>query len=410
MRPRLGACAIAIGLAACGTPGEPVATAPAEARAFEWHELASAPSARTEVAAAVDGDGLIVVVGGFAPDTVATVEIYDPSTDRWVAGPALPIAVNHAMAASVDGVVHVFGGYTSGGAPSNQAFALRGGSWETLPVMPEGRAAGGAATAGGLVYIAGGVGPSGLAASTLIFDPSTDAWTSGPALLRPREHLGVASVGSSVYAVGGRTGAGNLADAEIFEPSTGAWRRLPDMPTARGGLSAAGTANGFVVAPGGEDLGPGGTTFAEVEALDTERERWVSLPSMPSPRHGLGVVAIGDVVYTIAGGPTPGLSTADTLEAIDLTQLDTLDCLRRSPTAVGAPSRDEIDGTDGRDVIASLGGPDALEGGGGADRLCGGGSEDRLSGGPGKDRLHGGAGRDRCKEPGPDSRRQRCER
>jgi Kelch motif/RTX calcium-binding nonapeptide repeat (4 copies) len=409
--PRLVACSLAIGLAACATPGgDPRGTPQARARAFEWHELSLAPSARTEVAAAVDADGRIVVAGGFDPDTVATVEIYDPSTDRWVVGPSLPIAVHHAMAAAVDGVVHVFGGYTSSGDPSDQAFALRGDSWEALPVMPEGRAAGGAAAAGGHVYIAGGVGPSGLAASTLIFDPATAGWTTGPALLRPREHLGVAAVGSRVYVVGGRTASGNLADAEVFEPATGEWRRLPDMPTPRGGLSAAGTANGFVVAPGGEDLGPGGTTFPEVEALDVERERWVSLPSMPSPRHGLGVVAIGDTVYTIAGGPTPGLSSSATLEAIDLAKLDTLECLRGAPTTVGTPSRDLLSGSDGRDVIASLGGPDAVKGGEGADLLCGGGSEDRLAGGPGKDRLHGGAGRDRCREPGSSSRRLSCER
>ena len=411
MLPRLVLSLLTIGqLAACATPTERAGLPNTGTRPFEWHELASAPSARTEVAAAVDGDGLIVVAGGFAPETVATVEIYDPSTDRWVAGPSLPIAVNHAMATTVDGTVHVFGGNTSGGAPSNQAFALRNGSWEPLPSMPEGRAAGGAAVAGGDVYVAGGVGPSGLATSTLVFDSATATWTTAPGLLRPREHLGMAAVGPRVYVVGGRTGSGNLADAEVFEPSSGAWRRLPPMPTPRGGLSAAATAGGFVVAPGGEDLGPGGTTFPEVEALDVERERWVSLPSMPTPRHGLGVVAIGDVVYTVAGGPTPGLSLANTLEAIDLAKLDALECLRSSPTAVGAPTRDELVGTDERDVIASLGGPDTVKGGKGSDRLCGGGNEDSLAGGPGKDVLDGGAGRDRCRESGPASRRQSCER
>lgn len=276
--------------------------------------------------------------------------------------------------------------------------------------MPEGRAAGGAAVASGDVYIAGGVGPSGLAASTLVFDPTTATWTTGPGLLRPREHLGVAGVGSRLYVVGGRTGSGNLSDAEVFEPSVGAWRQLPDMPTPRGGLSAAGTANGFVVAPGGEDLGPGGNTFPQVEALDTVRERWVTLPPMPSPRHGLGVVAIRDVVYTVAGGPSPGLSTSGALESIDLTKLDRIECLRSAPTTIGAPTHDLLSGTRGRDVIAALGGRDRVQGGEGPDLLCGGGSDDRLSGGPGKDRLRGGTGRDRCREPGPASRRQSCER
>lgn len=410
MRLRVLAFGIGIAVAACAGPTVSTAPSAREARPLEWHRLTPAPTERTEVAAAVDGDGIVVVVGGFAPGTVATVELYDPAIDRWVAGPSLPIGVNHAMAATVGGVVHVFGGYTSTGAPSDRAFALRNDSWEPLPAMPEARAAAGAAVAAGKAYVAGGVGPSGLATSTLVFDPPAGTWTTAPGLLRPREHLGVAASGSRVYVVGGRTGTGNLPDAEVLDTSTGRWRELADMPTARGGLSAAATAGGFVVAPGGEDLGPGGSTFPQVEALDVETERWVTLPPMPSPRHGLGVVAIGDELYTIAGGPTPSLSVSGIVEAIDLAKLDSLECLNKAPSVVGSPSRDRVSGTESRDVIASLGGPDLLKGKGGADRLCGGADDDRLVGGGGKDRLLGGAGKDRCVERGPASRRRGCER
>lgn len=358
----------------------------------------------------MDGDGLVVLVGGFGSEsqTLATVEIYDPSQDRWVSGPSLPTPVNHAMGAAVGGTVYVMGGYTSSGAPSDQTFALRGNEWDPLAPMPEARGAGGAAAAAGKIYVAGGVGPSGLAASTLVLDPGTGTWSTAPGLLTPREHLGVASFGDRVYVVGGRTGSGNLADAEVFDPVTGTWQRLPDMPTPRGGLAAAAAANGFIVAPGGEDLTPGGTTFAEAEAFDVGRERWISLPPMPSPRHGLGVVAIGEAIYTLAGGPQPGLSHSGTVEAIDLADLESLSCAGRQPTIVGSPGRDALTGTDARDVIAGVGGPDVLEGMAGGDHLCGGAGNDRLIGGAGRDRLVGGPGRDRC--VGGGGRVTSCER
>jgi len=312
-------------LAACSSDAavSPPPESSADVPPLEWRRLSSAPTARTEPVAAVDGDGLIVLIGGFASpsQTVAAVEIYDPSRDRWVNGPSLPVAVNHAMAASVGGTVYVMGGYTSDGAPSDRTFALRGDGWDPLPPMPEARAAGGAAAAAGKIYVAGGVGPSGLAESTLVLDPEAGTWSAAPGLLSPREHLGVASFGDRIYAAGGRTGSGNLAHTEVLDPLTGSWQRLPDMPTPRGGLAAAATANGFIVAPGGEELTPGGTTFAEAEAFDVERERWISLPPMPSPRHGLGVVAIGETVFTLAGGPQPGLAFSGTVEAIDLTDL-----------------------------------------------------------------------------------------
>lgn len=362
--------------------------------------------------AAVDGDGLIVLVGGFGSEsqTVATVEIYDPSQDRWVSGPSLPVAVNHAMAATVAGTVYVMGGYTSNGAPSSQAFALEGNEWQPLPPMPEPRAAGGAASVAGQIYVTGGIGSSGLATTTLLLDPGTGTWSTAPGLLRPREHLGVAAFGTRVYAVGGRTGGGNLTDAEVFDLVSGSWSRLPDMPTARGGLAAAATASGFIVAPGGEELSAGGTTFPEVEAFDVDSERWVSLAPMPSPRHGLGVVGIGETIYTLAGGPQPGLAFSSTVEAIDLTDLELLECAGKQATVVGSPGPDSLAGAETTDVIASLDGADDLKGQGGRDYLCGGPGNDRLVGGAGRDRLVGGSGRDRCIERGRGSRLTSCER
>ncbi|MGH2691854.1 MAG: Kelch repeat-containing protein [Actinomycetota bacterium] len=409
MRPTT--LAVALVLAACTAPDGAVSASSSVARPFEWRRLSPAPTARTEPVAAVDGDGLVVLVGGFGSQsqTVATVEIYDPAKDRWISGPSLPIAVNHAMAATVGETVYVMGGYTSSGAPSSQAFALNGGQWQPLPPMPEPRAAGGAAAAAGNIYVAGGIGSSGLATSTLVFDPGTGSWSTAPGLRAPREHLGVAAFGARVYVVGGRTGAGDLADAEMFDPVSGSWSPLPDMPTARGGLAAGATANGFIVAPGGEELTPGGATYPDVEAFDVERERWISLPPMPSPRHGLGVVAIGETLYTLAGGPEPGLTFSSTVEAIDVTDLESLECAGKQTTVVGSPGPDVLTGTEATDVVASLDGNDVLEGGAGRDYLCGGPGDDRLVGGSGRDRLVGGSGRDRCIERG-NRRLTSCER
>ncbi len=119
--------------------------------------------------------------------------------------------------------------------------------------------------------------------------------------------------------MGGRTGglSGNLAAFEAFDARTGEWARLPDLPTRRGGLAAAATCNGRIVAVGGEAA----ETFAEVEAYDVGIGAWTALPDLPTPRHGLGVVAVGAVVYTLSGGPHPGLHVADATESIDTTPL-----------------------------------------------------------------------------------------
>jgi hypothetical protein len=313
------AVTVALTLVAVACMQEPRPPVP-EATGITWERLAAMPTPRTEVAAAL-ADGHIVVAGGFAPPdrTVSTVEVFDIASDTWRAGPDLPLAVNHAMAASVSGQVFVFGGYLEDGPASDAAFVLREGRWDTIAPMPEPRAAGGAAVAGGRIYVVGGVGPAGIATETLVFDPAAGSWSTAAGLNTPREHMGVAAYDERIYAIGGRAGSlDGFGDAEVYDPAVDEWTVLPDLPTPRGGMAATATSNGFVIAAGGEEQGG---TFEEVEAFDIEQERWVALPLMPTARHGLGVVADDTTVYVVAGGVNPGLSFSGALEAIDLASL-----------------------------------------------------------------------------------------
>lgn len=299
--------------------GSPTKPEGGSTQQLKWETLKPALSNRGEVAAAAAG-GEIYVIGGFGQDSssVGTVEVYDTKADSWERGPALPLEVNHPMAAALDGTVYSFGGYTGANnlsGATDRAFRLSGEKWQEIPRMPEVRAAAGAVSAAGKLFIAGGIGPTGLAQSTLVFDPKANKWSTAPVVPTRREHLGVASDGTTVYVVGGRaTGVGNLDSAEAFDPSSGTWRTLPSMPTARGGSAAAATSNGFVVSAGGE----ADRTFAEAEAYDIKQNKWISLPPMPTARHGLGVASVGTVVYVLTGGRTPGFSFSDLNETIDL--------------------------------------------------------------------------------------------
>ena len=59
----------------------------------------------------------------------------------------------------------------------------------------------------------------------------------------------------------------------------------------------------MIVSVGGEAE----ETIETVYAYNVAKRRWSRLPDMPTPRHGLGVVAFKGRVYTLAGGLHPGL-------------------------------------------------------------------------------------------------------
>src|SRR5829696_8175234 len=236
-RLRLAVVAAALLVAGCTyfedpapseAPLQPVP--PPEGGGPAWRRLAPVPTERTEVAAAAVGRR-IWVLGGYAPDgaTLATAEVYDTVTDSWSRGPDLPVAVNHAMAATLDGVLYVAGG-TSG-----QLARLDGDRWRRLAPLPRGRQAGGLVALDGRLYLVGGVVEGGLASDTQVYDPAADRWTAAPGLPTPREHLGAAAAGGRVYVVGGRTGGigSNLAAAEAFDPAAGRWSAVAPLPTAR---------------------------------------------------------------------------------------------------------------------------------------------------------------------------------
>jgi Ca2+-binding RTX toxin-like protein len=69
-------------------------------------------------------------------------------------------------------------------------------------------------------------------------------------------------------------------------------------------------------------------------------------------------------------------------------------CFSKTPTVIGTPESEELEGTSGADVIAGLGGDDVISGGGGADLICAGDGFDFVDGGIGFDRLSGDAGDD----------------
>ena len=51
-----------------------------------------------------------------------------------------------------------------------------------------------------------------------------------------------------------------------------------------------------------------------MKKYDPKSNKWTIETPMPTPRHGLGAVAIDDKIYVIGGGPQPGMSVTNANE------------------------------------------------------------------------------------------------
>ncbi len=301
----------------------------------KWEQLSPAPLARTEVAAARVG-GRIYVVGGFESGGVPSraVESFDPARRRWETVPPLPITLNHVGAVAWDGRLYVIGGYTDlpgrgVGQISRRLFRYdpRTRRWTELAQLPVPRAAFAAGVVADRLYIAGGSTDSEQTTTRVdIYDFRHDRWRPGPPIKVAREHLAGAVAGAPrsrrFYVLGGRDfyGGENYRTVERLNPRTGRWSRLPGMLVPHGGFAAAGVGRRVVVA-GGERLGEGlFGTIAAAEVYDPAQRRWNRLPDLPTPRHGLGVAALGNSVYAIEGGPITLVGVSNAVEALRLTR------------------------------------------------------------------------------------------
>ena len=305
-------------------PGDDEANGGPKGEAGRWTTGPDSPLARTEVGAA-RVNRFIYVVGGFVPpsgETTGEVARYDVSAGTWSLVAPMPLAVNHAAVASHGGQLYVYGGYTDNGALAGETDALQRydpatDTWTRLPGSGTFRGAATLAALGDSLYAIGGAANGAPLRLVQVYDVPGGGWRPGPGMKVAREHLASAVLGGRILAVGGRSAGRNLKVVEALKPGRGGWSRFPSLRVARSGFQAAAVPGG-VVAVGGEELASGGETIGPVELFRRGGQRWLELPGMLTPRHGLGVASSGRRVFAIEGGPRPGFSFSSVVELLTL--------------------------------------------------------------------------------------------
>jgi N-acetylneuraminic acid mutarotase len=268
-------------------------------------------------------DGKVYVVGGIdgSRQAIGTVEVYDPSTDRWTQRASLPDPMHHVNLAAVNGKLYVVGalsGASFDAIGDTLVYDPGADAWSPQSSMPSGTERGASGVAvldDGRIVVAGGLREGNSVTDASTFDPRSNSWSPLQPLAVARDHLAAANVGGRVYAATGRDNGALRASVEVLDVANGSWSRGADIPTARGGVAAAALSGRLVVLGGeGNSDDPAGI-FHEVESYDPSTDRWRTDSPMQTARHGIGAAVVGDRLYVPGGATREGFGAVTANES-----------------------------------------------------------------------------------------------
>lgn len=326
------------------------AAAPVFPRAFansgqpgRWKSRAAMPVALQEIYPAICGEK-IHVAGGFTPVGEGRVQPsdahlqYSIAEDHWKTRAALPEARHHPALAASGERIYALGGFrkveVGDWSMCDQSWVYFPGEdrWEILQSSPEPHAEAVSLAASGMIHVIGGRTPKGEnnagwmdhadSKRHLVYDTASGKWSTLAPPAYARNSAAGALIDDKLFVVGGRSvKGGNMAQLEIYDLKEDRWREASPMPQAQGGLAAA-ELGGHLIALGGEYFGADGHgVYSEVWRYKPELDRWSSLPPMLTPRHGLGAVSDGAVLYAIGGATEVGpRGTSNSVESYSLNE------------------------------------------------------------------------------------------
>jgi N-acetylneuraminic acid mutarotase len=311
-----------------------------------WSNGKDMPTPRTEASAAAAGDKIYVIGGADYSENLTgkrfdKLEIYDTQNNKWItSAKAMPLAIDHGVAAAYNGKIYVVGGFIEGRVPTNKLFIydVIKDEWKEGKSMPSPRAAFGAQFVNGTLYVVGGLNNSEVPLNTMeAYDPQSNRWISKAPMPTARHHLELAVADGKLFALGGRILGDGVPSTDIeqslssfnrnemYDPATDKWTVKQPMLEKLSVFGSA-SANSQIYIFGGEDINGG--YLDGVEKYDPLSNKWTYEPPMPSKRIGLKAVTVGDKIYTIGGqlynpeSSKTGLVALNTNEILNLKNIN----------------------------------------------------------------------------------------
>lgn len=286
-------------------PASPGGSGSAAVGQMQWTRRADLPVA-VEGAAVAAYQDRVWVAGGLSDDAartkLSTVFVFDPRSDSWTSGPALPRPISHGTLVATPWTLYFIGGWVQDGG-SAQVLKLNdtNTAWiEDVP-LPAKRVAGAGAFDGSSVIYGGGTEKGGAPTDT-VWSLKNGRWQDVGRLAHKRQKLAAVSNNvDTVWFLGGRNQQTDSKYSDMDRVSQG--KVMPLSPERATPIQPPVDSSAAVQLEGY------GICLVGGEIPDRSYNDWwceqpgaaAALPRLEPQRAGLGVARIGDTIYVVGG-------------------------------------------------------------------------------------------------------------
>jgi N-acetylneuraminic acid mutarotase len=288
-----------------------------------WQTLAASsgvPIGREENAY-VQAGNKFYLIGGRG---IRAVQEYNPVTKAWVNKSNVPTELHHFQAVTLDGLIYVVGAFTGSyprekPVPNVYIYNPTSDQWIEGPAIPASRRRGGAGVVvyNKKIYVIAGILDghwTGHVKWMDEFDPASNTWKILGDAPHARDHFHAAIINGKIFVAGGRrsststgqTFALTVPEVDVYSFATSSWSTLPagsNIPTPRAGSGTVALGNELLVI-GGESSQP--TAHKETEALNVTTNTWRRLVDLKQGRHGTQAIESNNGIYIAVGAGNQG--------------------------------------------------------------------------------------------------------
>lgn len=295
-----------------------------------WRPTASLAGAREAHTATLLRDGGVLVVGGWQayvpPDAsgarraLDSVELFDPTTDTWAAGPPLHHdRAEHRAILLADGRVLVIGGRTVGIETLSEQvrrpeiFDPANGTWSDIDNPPMSSVLDAIRLTDGRVLAVGfGTGSDSMVERLAMWNPNTSRWRrlADAPVARFRPSLTLLGDGLLLVAGGSVPNTPEPSpqpEAWLYDPATDDWDSIEPMHEGRFAHSSALLADGRVLIVG----------QVTAEIFDPTTGHWALTVAQAGDRLGAAAVPLADGRVLVVGSPGACTGTETLAEIYD---------------------------------------------------------------------------------------------